>query len=166
MGVVSIMVKQKIQKVVRKSTLFLMMLLSGIAHAAEPVSTGWLNNAAIGKHDTAAYHLNKAAEKGDKRFAHEWQGAKWYFATAEQRDLFAADPEKYSPAYNGFCSNALTLGEGLIGTDGSVWHIFGDQLHLFYAERGRQRWLKEDYAALKAVADAAWQKELAEYQKK
>jgi len=133
--------------------------------ANEPVSTGYISNIAIGEHDSVSYHLNKTPAKGDKRFVHEWQGAKWYFATAEQRDLFAADPEKYKPAYNGFCSNALTLNEGLIRTNGTVWHIFGDSLHLFFAERGRVRWVNGDYADLKAQADQAWQEQLAKLKK-
>lgn len=136
-------------------------IVTTLAHAEEPVSTGWVGSSAIGKHDTTVYHTDGKAQKGEKRYGFEWKGATWYFASEEQRDLFAANPEKYSPAYNGFCSNALTLDEGLIRTDGSVWHIFGDQLHLFFAERGRQRWINGDYADLKAQADAAWQQELA-----
>jgi len=134
--------------------------LANSALAEEPVSTGYLSNTAIGKHDTTAYHLQNKASKGEKKFSHTWKGAEWNFATAEQRDLFAANPEKYSPAYNGFCSNALTLGEGLIRTNGSVWHIFGDQLHLFFAERGRVRWVNGDYDDLKKQADSAWKEQL------
>ncbi|WP_255855055.1 hypothetical protein [Marinobacterium rhizophilum] len=65
-------------------------------------------------------------------------------------------PQRYLPAYHGHCANALSLGEGLIATDGRVWEFFGDQLHLFYAERGRQRWLNGDWKAYKADADQAW----------
>ena len=131
-----------------------------IVFAEEPVSKGFIGNTAIGKHDATSYHIDNAAEKGEKRFSFQWKGADWFFATAEQRDLFAENPEKYSPAYNGFCSNALTLGEGLIRTDGSVWHIFGDKLHLFFAERGRQRWISGNYEELKKQADSAWQQQL------
>ena len=131
-----------------------------VISAKEPVSTGFIGNTAIGKHDATSYHIDNVAAKGDKRFSFQWKGANWFFATAEQRDLFAENPEKYSPAYNGFCSNALTLGEGLIRTDGSVWHIFGDKLHLFFAERGRQRWINGDYEELKQQADTAWKQQL------
>ena len=129
------------------------------------VSTGYFNNSAIGSHDSVAYHSQGQASKGDKRFSFNWKGADWHFATAEQRDLFAENPEKYSPAYNGFCSNALTLDEGLIRTDGTVWHIFGNQLHLFFAERGRIRWVNGDYQDLKKQADLAWKSELAKVNK-
>ena len=133
------------------------------AIAVEPVSHSFVTKSAIGKHDVTAYHLKNKAIQGEKRFGHDWKGATWYFATAEQRDMFAANPEKFSPAYNGFCSNALTLGEGLIRTNGKIWHIFGDQLHLFFAEHGRQRWVEGDYEELKAEADAAWKAELARF---
>jgi hypothetical protein len=35
--------------------------------------------------------------------------------------------------------------------------FFGDRLHLFYAERGRQRWLNGDWRAYQRDADAAWE---------
>ena len=108
---------------------------------AEPVSTGRLNNSAIGKHDVVSYHESKNAVKGEKVFIHQWKGADWYFSSQEHRDLFAANPEKYHPAYNGFCSNALSLGKGLVKTNGKVWHIWKNQLHTFYAKKGKQRWL-------------------------
>lgn len=154
----------KIIKTVLLSSIFIITaFMNNVAFAKEPVSKSFVGSSAIGQHDTTAYHLNNTATKGEKRFAFEWKGAQWHFATAEQRDLFAANPEKYSPAYNGFCSNALTLDEGLIRTDGTVWHIFGDQLHLFFAERGRVRWVNGDYDKLKKEADAAWKVELARF---
>ncbi|MGH1428137.1 MAG: YHS domain-containing (seleno)protein [Arenicella sp.] len=152
-----------IKTVLLSSIFIIAAFMNSAAFAKEPVSKSFVGSSAIGQHDTTAYHLNNTAAKGDKRFAFEWKGAQWHFATAEQRDLFAANPEKYSPAYNGFCSNALTLDEGLIRTDGTVWHIFGDQLHLFFAERGRVRWVNGDYDKLKKEADAAWKVELAKF---
>ena len=155
------LVAQFARWVVTLSFIFLSLSIA----SAEPVSTGYISNTAIGKHDTVSYHTNQQATKGSKRFVYQWKGADWYFASAEKRDLFASNPEKYTPAYNGFCSNALTLDEGLIRTDGSVWHIFDDKLHLFFAERGRVRWVEGDYAELKAQADAAWKAELANLKK-
>ena len=142
----------------------LLMSQKGFA-AEEPVSTGYLNNSAIGKHDVLSYHQGKFAEKGSKTFVHNWKGADWHFANEAHRDLFAANPEKFSPAYNGFCSNALSLGEGLIRTNGKVWHIWNGQLHTFYAERGRVRWVNGDYEAFNKQAAAAWKEELAKFKK-
>ena len=142
------------------TTLF-MLFVSSSLFAAEPVSKSYFGSVAIGGMDTAAYHqteVQKAhkAVMGDSQFTVEWKGAKWHFASQASADKFAADPERYQPQYNGFCSNALSLGEGLIKTDGTVWEFFGGNLHLFYAERGRQRWLNGDWKAYKVQADQAW----------
>lgn len=113
------------------------------------------------KHDVTAYSEKGLREKGKLTFQVNWQGVGWVFASQAQRDLSAQNPEKYTPAYNGFCSNALVQGEGLIRTSEEVWHIFEGQLHMFFADRSRQAWLNGDYKTLKPKTDKAWLTELA-----
>ena len=142
----------------------LIMMTFG-ANAGDPVSKSFLTGIAIGGHDTVAYHRLGNGEphraiKGNKTWKVEWKGADWLFSSKADRDLFSADPARYSPAYNGFCANALSLGEGLIKTDGSNWQIFDDRLYTFYAAAGRERWLAGDFEEYKSVADRAW-KEIA-----
>ena len=136
--------------------------ISMVAFASEPVSKSSFGGVAIDGHDTYAYHTEQAAAEhkaveGAKKYTVEYKGAKWRFANQENADAFAANPDKYSPAYNGHCANALSLGEGLIKTDGTHWEIFADQLYLFYAGRGRDRWLDGNFETYKAEADHAWQ---------
>ena len=57
---------------------------------------------AIKGYDTVAYHTGGRAMKGKKKYAHQWNDAKWYFASAANRDLFAAEPERYAPQYGGY----------------------------------------------------------------
>ncbi len=139
-----------------------LVLLASHAFAAEPVSASGLGRLAIGGKDPVSYRASKTANQhsvasGERRFEVEYLGATWRFASKESADKFAADPAAYVPRYNGHCANALSLGEGLIETGGEVWEFFGDDLHLFYAERGRQRWLKGDWKQYQSEADAAWQ---------
>jgi len=126
-----------------------------------PISAKGFGKTAIGGKDTVAYHSKESIEqhkvtKGSKDWVYEWRGASWRFASKESYDKFKADPERYRPAYGGFCSNALSLGEGLIKTDGTHWEIFGDRLHLFFAGRGRDRWLDGNYEQYNAEAAQAW----------
>ncbi len=143
----------------------LFILFSVPTFADEPVSTGRWNNTAIDGHDTLGYYApgladNAAVADGIKKYIVNWQGANWWFANQESADKFAANPREYAPHYNGHCANALSLGEGLVRTDGSVWEFFGERLHMFYAEGGRQRWLNGDWENFQRTANAAWNAEI------
>jgi len=126
-----------------------------------PISTKGFGKTAIGGRDTVAYHTKESIEqhkdtKGSKDWVYEWRGAKWRFASEESYEKFKADPERYRPAYGGYCSNALSLGKGLVKTDGTHWEIFGDRLHLFFAAQGRDRWLDGNQEQYDKEAAAAW----------
>ena len=71
------------------------------------------------------------------------------FTALNRQKKFREDPTQYSPAYNGHCANALSLDEGLIKTDGTHWEIFENKLYLFYAARGRDRWLSGNWKEYK-----------------
>lgn len=134
-----------------------------IASATEVVSKSFWGDKAIGGHDTVAYHDDEVRENhsevtGKKTFIVEYGGANWYFANQASADKFAQDPDKYRPLYNGHCANALSLEQGLVPTSGKIWEFFGDELYLFYAEPGRQRWLKGDWQSYRKAADQAWAK--------
>jgi len=140
-----------------------MILLGFPAFAAEPVSKSRFGSVAIGGHDSVAYHSLETAPQasaleGKKSFTVKYKGAKWRFLSQESADLFAANPEKYQPAYNGHCANALSLGKGLVRTDGTHWEILGDQLYLFYAAAGRERWTDGNWETYKVDSDKAWAK--------
>jgi YHS domain-containing protein len=75
--------------------------MSGPAGAFEKVDQNFFG-VAIKGYDTVAYHIEGRAVKGSKKFSHQWNDAKWYFSSAANRDLFAADPERYAPQYGGY----------------------------------------------------------------
>jgi len=144
-----------------KLSIVILAFFSVIAQAAEPVSKSRFKGVAIGGHDSVAYPtLERApqekAVKGKNSFVVNYKSAKWNFANQASADKFAAEPEKFTPAYNGFCANALSLGNGLVRTDGTHWEIFEDKLYLFYAAEGRDRWLDGNWEFYKVDADAAW----------
>lgn len=136
------------------------------AMAEEPVSKSFLSGVAIGGKDTVAYRTlakDDAAIAGERDYTVEYKGAIWRFASAEDAARFRAEPERYAPAYNGFCANALSLDKGLLKTDGSHWLILDDdRLYLFYAAAGRKRWLRGDTHAFREAADRNWARILAE----
>jgi YHS domain-containing protein len=59
----------------------------------------YLDDSSIGP---VAYFTDGEAVKGKRKFSYAWNEAKWYFATAANRDSFASDPERYAPKYGGY----------------------------------------------------------------
>ena len=57
---------------------------------------------AIHGYDTVAYHNEKRPVKGKNEYSYSWNDAVWLFASAENRDLFKENPERWAPKYGGF----------------------------------------------------------------
>ena len=79
----------------------ILFFLASAAWAKKPVNTNWLGIAIKG-YDPVAYFTEGKAVEGMKKYQHEWQDAKWRFASQAHLDLFRANPEKYAPQYGGY----------------------------------------------------------------
>lgn len=77
-----------------------------ITVASDAMAVDKVNKTAFGVaiqgYDPVAYHTENRAVKGKSDFSYNWNDAVWYFVTAANRDLFAADPERYAPQYGGY----------------------------------------------------------------
>lgn len=93
---------------------------------------------AIHGFDPVAYHTEGRAVEGRQDFAFSWEGADWYFASSENRDLFAADPERYAPAYGGYCAWAVSR-NGIADIDPNAFVIHEGQLYLNINQRFNRR---------------------------
>jgi hypothetical protein len=106
--------------------------------------------------DVVAYFTEGKAVAGSPQFVHRWNGAEWRFASAANRDLFAADPARYAPQYGGFCAWAVS--NGYVATiDPEAWHIVDDKLYLNYSRFVQLRW-RLDVPGTIAKGDANWPK--------
>ena len=111
---------------------------------------------AIKGYDTVAYFTAGKALKGNESFTFQWHGMTWYFATKENRELFAATPEKYAPQYDGYCAWAMTESRKAI-TDPEVWKIVNDKLYLNCSREAYEKWSRDIPGHIKK-ADANWLK--------
>lgn len=111
---------------------------------------------AIRGYDTVAYFTESKAMKGRSEFEHIWHGARWHFANATHRDLFAANPERYAPRYGGYCSLGLAMGE-FSDADPNVWSIVDGRLYLNKAKFVQDIWRKGSRAHITA-SDINWKK--------
>ncbi len=56
---------------------------------------------AIKNYDAVAYFQTGKAMRGNELITFQWHNMTWHFISKEYRDLFAANPEKYAPQYDG-----------------------------------------------------------------
>lgn len=69
------------------------------------------NGCMLRGYDVVAMHLQPDQTiKGKQEFESMFQGAKYWFASADNKKLFDANPEKYAPLFGGFCAIAVTEG--------------------------------------------------------
>ncbi|MEA5468421.1 YHS domain-containing (seleno)protein, partial [Spirulina sp. 06S082] len=52
---------------------------------------------ALKGYDPVAYFSKGEPVQGKDEFSFDWDDATWYFASAENRDKFAANPDKFAP---------------------------------------------------------------------
>lgn len=110
------------------------------------------DSAAIRGHDPVAYFTEGKPVPGDPEIRHEWNGATWLFASAANRDRFAAEPARYAPQFGGFCAYGLSRGYK-VGTDPAAFTIHNDKLYLNYSLPVRATWLQDTDAYVKKGED-------------
>jgi len=91
------------------------------------------NGLAIKGYDPVAYYTEGRAVKGKSQFSYKWKDAGWHFASAEDRDLFAANPERYAPQYGGYCAYSMAAGK-IAGVDPQAFKIVNGKLYLNWSK--------------------------------
>lgn len=128
------------------------------ACAAEPVAPVFAskNGVAINGADAVAYFNQGRHVAGKKEFSNHWRGAQWLFATAENRDAFAAAPERYAPQYGGYCAYGVSKGYA-VKTEPDAFTIVDGKLYLNYNQSVRSEWEPEKSKRI-PQADQNWPK--------
>jgi YHS domain-containing protein len=126
------------------------------ASADGAVNSSYLRGVAIEGTDPVAYFNEGRPVEGssEHEHEHEWMGAVWRFASAENRDAFAAAPERYAPQYGGWCAWAVAHGY-TARIDPEAWKIVDGRLYLNYSKDVQAQW-SADIPGYIAKGDANW----------
>jgi YHS domain-containing protein len=117
------------------------------------------SSGAIRGYDPVAYFTQSRPVKGSREFTHRWNGATWRFASAENRDRFAAEPEKYAPQYGGYCAYGVASGYA-VKIEPDAWSLVDGKLYLNY-DRSVQKTWQSDVPGHIRKADENWPRVLA-----
>ncbi len=112
------------------------------------------NGVAIRGTDPVAYFKQGKVVVGSPEFEYQWQGATWRFSSAQNRALFAQNPQQFTPQYGGYCAMAVSEGN-LAPTDPNAWKIVNGKLYLNYDKSVQAEWQK-DIPGRIALGDRNW----------
>lgn len=143
---------------VAASVITLSLLNSGGAYAYDETSHS-VNNVdatGVGLHgyDPVAYFTVGRPTVGSEKFRATYEGVRYRFSSAENRDAFTKEPAKYVPAYGGFCAMGASLGKKFDG-DPNYWKIVNGKLYVNINADADKRW-KEDVPANISKGDQNW----------
>ena len=133
--------------------LYVAPLMAGPKQAFADYNVG-SGKVAIHGYDTVAYFTEGEPTKGNDEFEHTWEDAKWQFATATNRDLFKANPDRYAPQYGGYCAYAVA-NNSTAKIDPEAWKIVDGKLYLNYSKDIQKTW-EADQTAFIMAADKNW----------
>ncbi|MGX9355552.1 YHS domain-containing (seleno)protein [Roseobacteraceae bacterium S113] len=95
-----------------------------------------------------------AAVAGKASITAEHNGATFAFSTEANRDTFLADPEKYTPAYDGHCAYGVSKG-GKVPGNPNLWRIVDGTLYLNITKNVVSFW-EEDISGNIDLAEGNW----------
>ena len=109
-----------------------------------------------GGYDLVSYHVVGKPVKGTGFNQSTYNGVDYVFASKETKKLFDANPQKYLPAYGGYCAFGAALGKKFIA-DPTVWKIEDGRLFFNLDNNIQAKW-EADLKNQISKADKNWLK--------
>jgi hypothetical protein len=111
---------------------------------------------AVRGYDVVAYFEEGRPELGSEQYTLAHRGGTYRFASQAHLDAFKQDPNKYVPAYGGFCAYGATKGKKFDG-DPLRWKIVNGRLYLNLDSEVQSEWSK-DIPGNVEKADENWRR--------
>jgi len=134
--------------------LVISVLMSSLALAERELPVALHSTPAVQGYDVVSYHTAKRPLRGSGHLVTSYKGATYMFSSVENLETFKSDPEKYVPAYNGYCAFGVALGKKFIG-DPEIWRVVDGTLYLNLDANIQDRWLEDVPGQIK-TADTNW----------
>ena len=109
---------------------------------------------AIQGYDPVAFFTQQKPVKGAPQFVSEFNGAKYWFASAEDKATFDKEPSKYEPQFGGYCAYGVSRGSRA-PVKIEAWKIVNGRLLMQYDLDIKSEFNKDQQGTLKK-ADQNW----------
>ena len=104
-----------------------------------PSVSGSASNPALGGYCPVCYFTADQAVEGSSEYQATYEVKTYYFNSAESVATFNADPEKYLPAYDGWCAYGVAVG-AKVPVDPRVFSVVDGRLYL-----NKNRWVGRSF---------------------
>lgn len=111
---------------------------------------------AVSGFDVVSYFQGEKPLPGNGNHVALHEGATYLFVNEANKRSFEANPERYVPAYGGYCAYGVAVGKKF-ASDPTVWEIVDGRLYLNLDNGIKRKWLA-DVPGHIAEADARWPK--------
>lgn len=140
--------------------LFITVLVIAFAVTAAVAEKNLVNldkqGLALQGYDAVGFFTEKKPVKGDPKFQSTYRGGIYYFASAENKAAFDANPAKYEPQFGGYCAYGVSRGY-TVPIKIEAFQIVNDRLLMQY-DLGVQKQFNKDPQANLRKADENWPK--------
>lgn len=140
--------------IARTFILATIMLVVGMASASAFAENHAYSTPGVSGYDPVAYFTDDKAVRGSGFHVTVVDGVTYAFASAEHQKMFEANPQKYLPAYGGYCAYGLGVGKKFVA-DPEIWKIVEGKLYLNLDKGIQQKWEKDIPGYIKR-GDANW----------
>ncbi|QMU61295.1 MAG: YHS domain-containing protein [Gammaproteobacteria bacterium] len=103
-----------------------------------------------------SYQTGKRPVQGNGNHLVTHDGVNYLFSSADNQEAFKKNPNKYLPAYGGWCAFGVSVNKKFIG-DPTVWEIVDGKLYFNLDNSIKSMWVKDIPGNIKK-ADANWPK--------
>jgi len=114
----------------------IMASFAAVLFASVSVAAGEWNvnkdNIVLDGYDVVAYQNADKPIKGSKDFSLKYDGVTFYFANKDNMEAFKSNPEKYAPAFNGFCAFGVAMHKAKVPTNPATFKMYNGKLLLFF----------------------------------
>lgn len=106
-------------------------------------------------YDLVSYHTEGRPVRGNGNNVVVVDGVTYLFTNEENKNAFEKNPEKYLPAYGGYCAYGVAVNKKFIG-DPEVWKIVDGTLYLNLNSDIQKKW-NEDIPGNIVKAGKNWE---------
>lgn len=142
-------------KSLRIPVLTILLAGAGLLPAMPATAAGSaVSTVGVSGYDLVSYHIGEKPLRGNGNHLAVHDGVTYLFTSEANRERFVRDPERYLPAFGGYCAFGVSVAKKFVG-DPDVWEIVEGRLYLNLDNKIQGKW-EQDLAANIKKAEEQW----------